>query len=58
MNFYGATKGNPGPAGFVGVIKNSDRKILIFFWGGIGIKTSNMVELEGLVSGIKWDIKQ
>ena len=52
FNFDGAAKGNPGPAGFRGTLRNSDGIILSMFWGSIGNNTNDMVELEGLINGI------
>ena len=52
LNFDGATKGNLGPAGFGGAIRNSAGNILSILWGPIGNSTNNMVELEGLINGI------
>ena len=58
MNFNGVAKGDPRPAGFGGVIRYSEGRILSVFWGGIGTNTNNMAELEGLVNEINWALKQ
>ena len=52
LNIDGAAKGNPGPAGYGGVIRNSKGSILSLFWGSIGSNTNNMAELEGLINGL------
>ena len=54
LNIDGVAKGNPGPAGYGGVMRNSKGGILSLFWGSIGNNTNNMVELEGLINGLKW----
>ena len=57
MNFDGAAKGNPGPVGFIGVIRNSEGKVLSVFWGSIGTNANNLVKLEGLINGLAWSLK-
>ena len=54
LNIDGAAKGNPGPAGYGGVIRNSGGFILSLFWGSIGSNTNNMAELEGLINELIW----
>ena len=54
LNFDGATKGNPGPEGFAGALRNFVGNILSILWGSIGNNTNNMAELEGLINGISW----
>ena len=43
INFDGAPKGNLSPAGFGGVIRNSEGKFLSIFWGSIGTSANNLV---------------
>ena len=52
LNIDGAAKGNPGPAGYGGVIQNLKGTILSLFWGSIGSNRNNMEELEGLINGL------
>eukprot|EP00253_Pinus_taeda_P006734 PITA_06734 len=52
LNFDGASKGNPGPAGFGGVIRNHNGALLQIFFGNIGWDTNNSAELEGLWQGL------
>ena len=52
FNFDEATKGNPGPTGFIGALRNLDGIILSMLWGSIGNNTNHMVELEALINGI------
>ena len=52
MNFDGASKGNPGPAGYGGIFRNSQGEIEAIFYGSIGWDTNNSAELEGLWQGL------
>ena len=54
LNFDGAAKGNPGPAGFGGAVRNHEGQMLGIFWGDLGYSSNNLAELEGLVQGLKW----
>ena len=53
LNVDGAAKGNPGPAGYGGVIRNLKGSILSLFWGSIGSNMNNMAEMEGLIQVFK-----
>eukprot|EP00253_Pinus_taeda_P009559 PITA_09559 len=52
LNFDGAAKGNPGPAGFRGVFRNDRGVVVHIYYGSIGKDTNNVAELEGLWKGI------
>ena len=52
LNFDGASKGNPGSAGFGGIIRNHKGEYLLLFYGNIGWDTNNSAELEGLWQGL------
>ena len=52
LNFYGAAKGNPGPVGIGGAIRNSEGNILEVFWGSIGESTNNVAEIKALLVGL------
>jgi len=52
LNFDGASKGNPGLAGFGGIIRNHEGEPLILYYGNIGWDTNNSAELEGLWQGL------
>lgn len=52
LNFDDAAKGNPGPAGYGGVIRNDQGIIQHIIFGSIGNDTNNVAELEGLWKGI------
>jgi ribonuclease HI len=53
VNFDGASKGNPGPAGYGAVLRNSAGEILGLAAGFIGDSTNNVAELTGLLRGIQ-----
>lgn len=53
INFDGASKGNPGPAGFGATLKNSNGEILCLVVGYLGESTNNAVELTGLLQGLQ-----
>lgn len=42
LNFDGASKGNPGEAGFGSVVRNSDGHIMGLQWGYVDINTNNV----------------
>lgn len=53
LNFDGASKGNPGQAGYGGIIRNHEGTPLILYYGNIGWDTNNFAELEGLRRGLQ-----
>ena len=53
MYFDGASRSNPGPASFGGVIYNSDNKEIINFKKYIGNNTNNVAEYMGCLAGIR-----
>jgi hypothetical protein len=53
VNFDGASKGNPGPAGYGAVLRNSEGEILALDTGYIGDTTNNVAELTGLLRGLQ-----
>jgi len=52
LNFDGAAKGNPGPAGFGGIIRSHTGAPLHIYYGSLGKDTNNVAEMEGLWQGI------
>jgi hypothetical protein len=48
LNFDGASKGNPGIAGFGGILRNHEGTPMQIYFGNIGWDTNNSAELEGL----------
>ena len=53
LNFDGASKGNPGRAGFGGILRNALGQAVWVFFGYIGQDTNNSAELEGLLHGFQ-----
>ena len=58
LNFDGAAKGNPGPAGYGGLVRDTDGSVLGVFWGDLGECSNNLAELEGLIHGLRWASSQ
>ena len=52
LYFDGASKRNPGPAGYGFVIKDGDR-VIETGHGPLGIATNNIAEYTGLIEGLK-----
>ena len=52
LNFDGASKGNPGQAGYGGVFRTTTGQAIGVFHGFIGQDTNNAAELEGLLHGL------
>eukprot|EP00253_Pinus_taeda_P013273 PITA_13273 len=48
LNFDGASKGNPGIAGFGGILRNHEGTPMQIYFGNIGWDTNNSAELEVL----------
>jgi len=49
LNFYGASKGNPGLVGFGGAICSNERgEIEWIYAGSLGVSSNNAVELFAL----------
>ena len=47
LNFDGASRGNPGAAGYGGLCRDSQGRVIFIFMGTIGRDTNNSAELEG-----------
>ncbi|GLJ15905.1 hypothetical protein SUGI_0262800 [Cryptomeria japonica] len=52
LYFDGASKGNPGDAGFGAVIRNNASKIVHGVYGGLGMATNNKAEIRALEAGL------
>jgi ribonuclease HI len=52
MKFVGASKGNPGHAGYGGIFRSIKGRILRIYRGQIGINTNNAVEIHTLEEGL------
>jgi ribonuclease HI len=57
LNFDGASKGNPGAAGYGVVFRNHLGHILVIGAGPLGHSTNNAAELWGLIKGLQLAIK-
>ncbi|KAK2450588.1 hypothetical protein QL285_009701 [Trifolium repens] len=57
LNVDGSSLGNPGPSGFVGVLRHSNGDWIFGFVGTVGISTILHVELLAIYNGLKvaWD---
>jgi hypothetical protein len=53
LNFDGASKGNPGDAGYGVVFRNQAGQILVIGAGSLGHTTNNVAELWGLIKGLQ-----
>jgi ribonuclease HI len=53
VNFDGASKGNPGPAGYGAVLRNADGAIIGLEAGFLGETSNNVAELTGLLRGLQ-----
>ena len=51
MYFDGASRGNPGPASYGGVIYKPDGEVLLTYKDSIGTYTNNVAEYLGLIVG-------
>ena len=58
LYFDGASRGNPGPASYGGVIYNPDGSTLLTYNKAIGNYTNNVAEYLGLVVGLRHCIDQ
>jgi probable phosphoglycerate mutase len=49
----GGSRGNPGPAGYGAVVRDSDGEVLLERYGSLGVTTNNVAEYNGLIEGLK-----
>ena len=49
----GGSRGNPGPAGYGAVVRDSDGEVLLERYGSLGVTTNNVAEYSGLIEGLK-----
>ncbi|GID32963.1 bifunctional RNase H/acid phosphatase [Paractinoplanes brasiliensis] len=49
----GGSRGNPGPAGYGSVVRDTDGQVLLERQGSLGVTTNNVAEYTGLVEGLK-----
>lgn len=53
LSFDGVSRGNPGPAGLGGIIRNDKGEILHIFWRALGEATNNGAEFAALEQGLQ-----
>ncbi|XP_028771129.1 uncharacterized protein LOC114728390 isoform X2 [Neltuma alba] len=58
IEFDGAAKGNPGPAGAGAVLRSEDGSKVCHLREGVGLATNNAAEYRGLILGLKHAIKR
>jgi broad specificity phosphatase PhoE/ribonuclease HI len=49
----GGSRGNPGPAGYGAVVKDTDGEVLLERYAGLGTTTNNVAEYSGLIAGLR-----
>ncbi|MBM2623202.1 bifunctional RNase H/acid phosphatase [Actinoplanes sp. LDG1-06] len=49
----GGSRGNPGPAGYGSVVRDTDGQVLLERQGALGVTTNNVAEYTGLIEGLK-----
>nr|WP_310278284.1 bifunctional RNase H/acid phosphatase [Haloactinomyces albus] len=49
----GGSRGNPGPAGYGAVVRDTDGALLAERSGGLGQATNNVAEYQGLIAGLE-----
>ena len=52
LNFDGASKQNPGIAGYGGAVRNHTRTIHVIYHGNLSVNTNNTAELIALIHGL------
>ena len=58
LNFDGTSRGNPGKAGFGGLVRDHEGHVRLVFMGAIGEDTNNSAELDGLLRGVEIVIRE
>ncbi|XP_057443544.1 uncharacterized protein LOC130735635 [Lotus japonicus] len=58
LEFDGASRGNPGPAGAGAVLRAKDGSKVYRLREGVGIQTNNFAEYRGLILGLKHAIQE
>ncbi len=49
----GGSRGNPGPAGYGSVVRDTDGEVLLERQGALGVTTNNVAEYTGLIEGLR-----
>ncbi|KAI3963337.1 hypothetical protein MKW98_022759 [Papaver atlanticum] len=58
VDFDGAAKGNPGPAGAGAILRSEDGRVLCRLREGVGIATNNVAEYRAMLLGVKYALKK
>ncbi|XP_022773706.1 uncharacterized protein LOC111315949 isoform X1 [Durio zibethinus] len=58
VEFDGASKGNPGPAGAGAVLRAEDGRVVCRLCEGVGIATNNVAEYRAVILGMKYALKK
>ncbi|KAI3886318.1 hypothetical protein MKW92_050516 [Papaver armeniacum] len=58
IDFDGAAKGNPGPAGAGAILRSEDGRVLCRLREGVGIATNNVAEYRAMLLGVKYALKK
>ncbi|KAL3813770.1 hypothetical protein ACJIZ3_015038 [Penstemon smallii] len=58
LEFDGASKGNPGPAGAGAVLRAADGSMVFRLREGVGIATNNVSEYRGAILGLKYALSK
>ncbi|KAA8530272.1 hypothetical protein F0562_004981 [Nyssa sinensis] len=58
LEFDGASKGNPGPAGAGAVLRAEDGSLVCRLREGVGIATNNVAEYRGVILGLKYALNK
>ncbi|XP_039017868.1 uncharacterized protein LOC120149001 isoform X1 [Hibiscus syriacus] len=58
LEFDGASKGNPGPAGAAAVLKTDTGAVICKLREGLGVATNNAAEYRALILGLKHALKK
>ncbi|XP_031252457.1 uncharacterized protein LOC116116381 [Pistacia vera] len=58
IEFDGASKGNPGPAGAAAVLRTNDGSLICKLREGMGIATNNVAEYRALILGLKYALRK
>jgi ribonuclease HI len=53
-NIDGGARGNPGPAGYGVIVRDSDGNVLDELYGALGTATNNVAEYNGLLAALRW----
>jgi ribonuclease HI len=53
-NIDGGARGNPGPAGYGVIVRDTDGNVLDELYGALGTATNNVAEYNGLLAALRW----